>query len=216
MSNETQTSSNPPVRPRRPARRTAALVVVISVALVTAVFAARTSADSTSHAAAAPSAAVDQSKPGLVTYPPDQRVKVPNLAGTTLGGERVSLRDFAGKIVVVNVWGSWCGPCRAETPDLVRLARQDAARGVAFLGVDTRDNLGSGQAFAREFNVPYPSIFDESGASLLPLRGTIPTSVIPSTVVIDAKGNVAARVIGPVTYPTLNGVLNDKIAAGGR
>ncbi|WP_460820381.1 TlpA family protein disulfide reductase [Nocardioides korecus] len=192
------------------------MVVVISVGLVAAVFAARTWGDSSPDAAAAPSPAVDQSKPGLVTYPPAQRVKVPNLTGTTLGGERVSLRDFAGKIVVVNVWGSWCGPCRAETPDLVRLARQDAARGVAFLGVDTRDNLGSGQAFARKFNVLYPSIFDESGASLLPLRGTIPTSVIPSSVVIDAKGNVAARVIGPVTYTTLSGVLNDVIAAGSR
>jgi len=198
------------------ARRAATLVLVIAVGLVAALFMTRTWNAMTSDAATPRSAAADQSEPGLVTYPPTQRVTVPDLSGTTLDGDRVSLHDFAGKVVVVNVWGSWCGPCRAETPDLVRLARQDASKGVAFLGVDTRDGRDTARAFARRFRVPYPSIFDESGASLLPLRGIIPTSVVPSSVVIDAKGRVAARVIGPVTFATLNGVLNDEIAAGGR
>ena len=205
--------SNDTNRPHS-AKRAATLVLVIAVGLTAALFTTRNAM--TSDAATPRSAAVDQSKPGLVTYPLNQRVKVRDLSGTTLDGDRVSLHDFAGKIVVVNVWGSWCGPCRAETPDLARLARQDASKGVAFLGVDTRDGLDNARAFARKFRVPYPSIFDESGASLLPLRGIIPTSVIPSSVVIDAKGRVAARVIGPVTYATLNDVLNDEIAAGGR
>ena len=200
----------------RSAKRAAALVLVIALGLIAALFTTRTWNAMTSDAATPRSAAVDQSKPGLVTYPLNQRVEVRDLSGTTLDGDRVSLHDFAGKIVVVNVWGSWCGPCRAETPDLARLARQDASKGVAFLGVDTRDGLDNARAFARKFRVPYPSIFDESGASLLPLRGIIPTSVIPSSVVIDAKGRVAARVIGPVTYATLNGVLTDEIAGDGR
>ena len=191
-------------------------VLVIVAGLVTAFFTARTWNGTKPDAAPARSAAVDQYKPGLVTYPLAQRVKVPDVSGTTLDGDRVSLRHFAGKIVVVNVWASWCGPCRAETPDLVRLARQPSGNGVAFLGIDTRDNLDSARAFARKFNVPYPSIFDESGASLLPLRGIIPTSVVPSSVVIDANGKVAARVIGPATYTTLDGILDDELAAGGR
>lgn len=200
----------------RSAKRAAVLVLVVAVGLIAALYTTRTWSDMTSDAATPRSAAVDQSEPGLVTYPLSQRTEVPDLSGTTLDGDSVGLRDFRGKIVVVNVWGSWCGPCRAETPDLARLARQDASKGVAFLGVDTRDSLDTARAFARKFRVPYPSIFDESGASLLPLRGIIPTSVIPSSVVIDAKGRVAARVIGPVTYATLGSVLNDEIAAGGR
>lgn len=200
----------------RSAKRAAALVLVIAVGLIAALFTTRTWNAMTSDAAPLRSAAVEQSEPGLVRYPLSQRVKVPDLSGSTLDGDRLSVGDFGGKIVVVNVWGSWCGPCRAETPDLARLARQDASKGVAFLGVDTRDDLDTARAFARKFRVPYPSIFDESGAALLPLRGIIPTSVIPSSVVIDAEGRVAARVIGPVTYTRLNVVLNDEIAAGGR
>jgi peroxiredoxin len=96
----------------------------------------------------------------------------------------------------------------------VRLARQNADRGVRFLGIDTRDNLASARAFVNKFKVPYPSLFDEGGRVLLPFRGVIPTAVIPSSVVIDRQGRVAARVIGPVTYSTLKGVLDDELAGG--
>lgn len=127
---------------------------------------------------------------------------------------RHALSDLDGKVVVINVWGSWCAPCRAETPDLVRAAEETASQGVAFLGINTRDNPAAARAFVRSFKVPYPSVEDAEGQLLLNFRGTIPTSVVPTTVVIDRQGKVAARVIGPVSYSTLRGILDDETTVG--
>lgn len=156
----------------------------------------------------------DSVESGVDIYPTGERTDAPVLEGTTLDGHTLALSDWAGDIVVINVWGSWCGPCRAETPDLVRLAHETKSRGVRFLGVDTRDNLSSAKAFVEKFKVPYPSLFDDDGQTLLTFRGVIPTAVIPSTVVVDRQGKIAARIIGPVTYTTLNGLLEDEIGGG--
>jgi thiol-disulfide isomerase/thioredoxin len=153
----------------------------------------------------------DSTEPGVDIYPPGEREEVPALEGTTLDGDPLAISDWKGDIVVINVWGSWCAPCRAETPDLVRLANETKDRGVRFLGVDTRDSISSAQAFVKKFDVPYPSLFDDGGQTLLSFREVIPTAVIPSTVVVDRQGRVAARIIGPVTYNTLNGLLQDEI-----
>lgn len=155
-------------------------------------------------------------KAGLDLYPRDERVPLPPVEGPTLDGERFTLSSLAGKVVVINVWGSWCGPCRAETPDLVRLANRYADRDVRFVGIDIRDDTAAAQAFARSFQVPYPSIEDPSGQLLLTLRDVVPTSVVPSTVVVDRRGRVAARVIGPVTHTTLKGILDDELRAEAR
>lgn len=155
-------------------------------------------------------------EPGLDLYPINERSEMPELTGTTLDGDPLTLSDLSGNIVVINVWGSWCGPCRAETPDLVRLSRKLADKQVRFVGIDTRDNLSAAKAFVDKFKVPYPSIFDDDGQALLPLRQIIPSAVIPSTVVVDPLGKVAARIIGPVTYNTLNGLLLDELAGGNR
>lgn len=146
---------------------------------------------------------------GFTSYPVDDRAAAPALEGTTLDGDPLSLADFEGHIVVINVWGSWCGPCRAETPELVRVAREHKKQGVQFLGIDTRDSLAAAQAFVRRFKVPYPSLFDLDGRTLLPLTQLVPTAAVPSTLVVDGDGNVAARVIGRVTYSTLSGLLAD-------
>lgn len=152
---------------------------------------------------------------GLKIFPPGERGPAPALDGTTLEGDRFSLSDWSGKIVVINVWGSWCGPCRAETPDLVRLAREYAGRGVRFVGINTRDNPAAARSFARKFQVPYPSVQDDNGRVLLGFRHVIPTAVVPSSVIVDRQGDVGARVIGPVTYSTLKGLLDDEIARTG-
>lgn len=189
---------------------------VTALGLVTLVVLWRTGTWDPSSANERDDQAQVSSEPGLAVYPVAQRSKIPEIKGTTLTGEPLKLSDFEGDIVVINVWGSWCGPCRAETPDLVRLARENENRGVQFLGIDTRDNLGSAKAFAKRFAMPYPSLFDDGGRVLLPLTRVIPTAVIPSTVVVDREGKVAARVIGPVTFTTLNGVLADELAGGTR
>ena len=153
-------------------------------------------------------------KPGLTLYPAGERDPSPTLEGRTLDDEAFNLEDLRGQVVVINVWGSWCGPCRAETPDLVRIANKTADEGVQFVGIDTRDERASAQAFAKNYNVPYPSVFDPTGQALLPFGSVIPSAAIPSTLIVDADGNVAARVIGAVDETTLAGLLDDLIAEG--
>jgi thiol-disulfide isomerase/thioredoxin len=137
---------------------------------------------------------------GIVTRLPVAQRKLPGVvAGTTLEGRDLNLKAYAGKVVVLNVWGSWCAPCRQEAPTLAAAARQLRPDGVVFLGVNTKDNSADNAlAFQRHFAVPYPSFFDPSGRTLLAFRGTLPPSAIPSTVVIDAKGRVAASILGEV------------------
>ena len=142
---------------------------------------------------------------GIITSLPESDRKQPGeVAGRTIDGEPLALSDYAGKVVVVNVWGSWCAPCRAEAPMLADAARDLAKQDVAFLGIDSRDlNESQARAFVRTFDVPYPSIYDQQGRTLLAFRGTLVPSAVPSTVIIDRKGRVAASVLGEITRTTL-------------
>lgn len=150
----------------------------------------------------------------ITTIAEDERTAAPQLAGTTLSGERVSLADFGGRPVVVNVWGSWCPPCRREAPELAAAARELDGR-VAFLGISTRDNdRNAALAFERRFEVPYPSLYDPAGELLLGFRKTLPPNAIPSTLVIDADGRVAARIIGETTKGMLVGLIEDVVGIG--
>lgn len=148
---------------------------------------------------------------GLSRWPVAERVPAPTLSGRTLSGSRLTTRQFRGRVLVINAWGSWCPPCRAEAPDLRRAALETRDLGVQFLGIDTRDNAASARAFVREFRIPYPSIVDEKGSVLLALRDTVPARAIPSTVVLDREGRIAARVVGRVRYPTLRGLIDDVV-----
>jgi len=151
---------------------------------------------------------------GIITRLPVSDRKEPGqVAGETLDGEPISLDDYAGKTVVVNVWGSWCAPCRAEAPDLVAASEELADDDVEFLGINSRDlDRVAAQAFQRRFEVPYPSIYDQQGKTLLAFRGTLSPNAIPSTVVIDEEGRVAASVIGEVTKATLVGLVEDVVS----
>ena len=161
------------------------------------------------------SAASTSLEPGVDAYPMADRQPAPEVEGTTLDGVDLALSSWIGQVVVINVWGSWCLPCRTETPELVRLARQYDGRGVQFLGIDVRDNSAAARAFVDRFEVPYPSLEDEDGRVLLSLRAVVPTSVVPSTVVIDRRGRVAARIIGAVTQATLDGLLQKETGSNG-
>ncbi len=137
---------------------------------------------------------------GIITrLEPGGREQPGAVEGETLEGEPVSLADYEGQVVVLNVWGSWCGPCRKEAPVLGEAARELAEQDVAFVGINTRDaSQDQGLAFQRRYDVPYPSLFDPSGRSLLAFSGTLNPSAIPSTVVLDEQGRVAASILGEV------------------
>lgn len=132
------------------------------------------------------------------------------VSGTTLGGRHTSVSDFRGRVVVVNVWGSWCPPCRAEAPVLAAASRDLGRRGVVFLGIDSRNPEQAGpRAFQRRYRIPYPSIYDPDGRTLLAFHGTLSPNSIPSTVVIDRQGRVAASVIGPISRTTLDDLVQE-------
>ena len=133
----------------------------------------------------------------------DERVKPGPVVGKTLEGEEVSLADFKGQVVVLNVWGSWCPPCRKEAPLLAQAARSLKPEGVVFLGINTRDSsTDQGLAFQKKYDVPYPSIYDPSGQTLLAFRRTLNPNSIPTTLIIDADGKVAASILGEVPSKT--------------
>ena len=141
---------------------------------------------------------------GVITLLPEAQRKAPGtVSGETLEGDQVSLSSYAGKVVVVNVWGSWCPPCRAEADDLAKAYRELAPKGVVFLGINTRDSSqDNGLSFQRRYQVPYPSIFDPGGRTLLAFHRTLTPNSIPGTVVIDRQGRVAASILGEVPSAT--------------
>ena len=149
---------------------------------------------------------------GTVTVldPADRAAPNGEVAGETVDGGKVSLADLSGDVVVMPVWGSWCGPCRAEAPMLADAARDLEDDGVVFLGINSRDeNTAKVQAFEERFKIPYDSIYDPAGETLLAFHGILPPQTIPSFVFIDADGKVAARVLGEIDRSTLYGVVED-------
>jgi peroxiredoxin len=137
-------------------------------------------------------------------YPRADRPAAPDIKGTTLTGSTVALSAYHGDILVMNFWGSWCGPCRQEAPALAAVARHFQSDRVRFLGVDIRDSPPAAQAFTQSFRVDYPSLNDPSDGIALAFQSTVPPAGIPTTLVIDRTGHVAARIVGQVTYYSLS------------
>ncbi|MFE3636975.1 TlpA disulfide reductase family protein [Streptomyces cellostaticus] len=131
--------------------------------------------------------------------PADRREAAPELVGDSLDGRPLRLADHRGEVVLLNAWASWCGPCRAEAPELRAAHEHLAARGVRVIGLDADSDPARGRAFQREQRLGYPSFRDPSGRQLLRFpKGTVPQGV-PFTVVIDTRGRIAAVHAGPVT-----------------
>ena len=138
-----------------------------------------------------------------ITYdPPADRSRVTGISGESLlrPGETVGLADYAGQVVVVNIWGSWCGPCREEVSDLQFV--QDSVDGVAVLGIDVRDVREDAATFLRDRGITYDSIFDFPGRTLVGLAG-YPRNVTPTTLVLDKQHRVAAVFLLPIRVPEL-------------
>ncbi|WP_336209732.1 TlpA family protein disulfide reductase [Nonomuraea sp. LPB2021202275-12-8] len=131
------------------------------------------------------------------------RKAAPAIGGPTLEDGTASLAAHKGKVVVINFWASWCGPCRAEAPVLKEVAAKTKGSGVEFIGVDFKDRKADALAFERTEQTGYPSIFDQPGKVALAFQGTVPPAAIPSTLIIDEQGRVAARALGAVKYTDL-------------
>ncbi|WP_326579150.1 TlpA family protein disulfide reductase [Streptomyces sp. NBC_00481] len=132
---------------------------------------------------------------GIATVKKGDRDTAPDLSGKTIDGDELDLSSYKGKIIVLNVWGSWCAPCRAEAPNLAKVSADLADEGVQFVGINTRDtSTRPAVAFEEQYKVDYPSLYDPTGKLLLRFeKGSLNPQLIPSTLVIDRDGKLAAR-----------------------
>lgn len=128
-----------------------------------------------------------------------------DLSGTDFDGNPVHLSDYEGQVVFITTWYAACPPCRAEAPDLVAL---DALDGVAVIGVNTKDDAGTAQAFERNFGITYPSIGDSDGQAVASMQGLVAINAVPTGLVIDPQGFVAARTVGRVELSTLQALIS--------
>ncbi|MER5641370.1 TlpA disulfide reductase family protein [Kitasatospora sp. NPDC002227] len=153
-------------------------------------------------------------KSGLDTAQAGHRKDAPEISGITIDGGKASLADYKGKVVVLNVWGSWCGPCRAEAAGLEQVAQKYQGQGVQFLGINTRDtDPGNAVAFEKNFGISYPSLYDPDGTQILKFpKGSLNPQAIPSTIVVDRDGKLAARSLRALSAEDLESLIKPIVA----
>ncbi len=138
------------------------------------------------------------------------------LTGTSFEDEPVDVADFRGQAVLLNTWYAACPPCRAEAPDLVAADERDD---VQVIGINSRDDAATALAFDRTFSVGYPSIDDGDGKATAQLQGLVSINAVPTSLILDAEGRVAARIVGSVEPSTLTALLDaaasSAVASGG-
>ena len=150
----------------------------------------------------------------IVAVAPEDRKEPVTLSGETLDGGTLALADMRGKVVVVNLWASWCGPCEAEAPHLVALAEKYEGKPVELVGIDYREpSKETGLAQSKAWGFTWPSIFDKTGTSAIAMQGVLASQ--PSTAILDIEGRIAASVQGATTEATLTGLIDDVLAEGG-
>jgi thiol-disulfide isomerase/thioredoxin len=152
---------------------------------------------------------------GIDTVPKGDRQATNGISGVTLDGKKLDVGALKGKVVVLNVWGSWCSPCRAEAPYFAKVSKATAAKGVAFVGINTRDtNKDSAVAFDKNYDVTYPSLYDPAGKLIVNgfPKGSLNPQAIPSTVVLDREGKIAARSLGGLDEERLHKMIDPLIA----
>jgi thiol-disulfide isomerase/thioredoxin len=189
-------------------RRTAVRIAAVLAATLIVVSCARTGADEQTRSAG--QVGYPTVPRNLTRIPPEQRLELPIVSGPALGSNRtISSQDYRGKVVVINVWGSWCPPCRKEAPDL-QAASVETKETAQFIGITSKDyDPAPAEAFVRSFQITYPSIYDPTGKVLLAFAGELPPSAIPSTMIIDRQGRLAVRVLSEVSKITLVDMIND-------
>ncbi|MFH8339076.1 TlpA family protein disulfide reductase [Streptomyces sp. AM6-12] len=151
---------------------------------------------------------------GISTVPVSKRTAAPDLSGPTIDGKTADVADFKGKVVVVNFWGSWCGPCREEAEYFAKVSKAYQGKGVQFVGVNTRDSsTTSAVNFEKAHGITYPNLYDPTGKLMLRFKkGTLNPQLIPSTLVIDRHGRVAARALEALDDTSLLKMLKPVLA----
>jgi peroxiredoxin len=197
-----------PVSRRHSRTRSPALLATLLLAVLVAVSAC-------SGASEAPEAGgqyryVSATPKGTVIPQPDRK-PVGAVVGTQLDGSTFTLSAELGKVVLINFWGSWCGPCVAETPELQKIYVADQSQGVLFVGVAVKDEKADTQAFVTDNAITYPIVYDFNAKTALQL-GNIPMRGLPATVVIDKQGKVAGVFVGPVLAGDVNPVVATLLA----
>jgi len=134
---------------------------------------------------------------------------MPALSGTTLQGSALAEADYAGHVLVVNFWATWCGPCRREQPALSAVQRAQGSDGAVFIGVNFRDDAAAARAYLEDFDVTYPSLEDPAGS--LAFRFGVP--YLPATIVVDAQGQMRFRAVGALDAQTLRDLIERASAA---
>jgi thiol-disulfide isomerase/thioredoxin len=146
--------------------------------------------------------------PSGEVIPVDERATAPEFSGTLLGGGAFSSEELSGDVAILNFWGSWCGPCRVETPEFQEVYADVRDKGVQFLGLDVKEtNEQFAQAFVERFGIQFPSLYDPRGEVALAFRD-YPATAIPSTIVLDRDNRVAAVYTGSVSKDDLRRVLD--------
>ena len=147
----------------------------------------------------------------MTLFAPDERGEPLQLAGDTIDGATGDSADQRGKVVVVNLWASWCGPCAKEAPHLVEAFDETKGEDVEFVGINYRESSKeTGRAQGEEWGFTWPSVYDKSGKTAIDMQGKMTTQ--PSTAILDRDGRIAAVVLGPVTTQTLVGAVEDTLA----
>ncbi|MEV0639583.1 TlpA disulfide reductase family protein [Streptomyces sp. NPDC050619] len=205
--------TNRPVRPLRP-KSTARSRAVLLTAGVAAAALTLSACSSGGTSGGGGNTNFVTGADGVATVDKGGRADAPDLSGKTVDGKQLDVADYKGKIVVLNIWGSWCPPCRAEAKNLETVYQDVKDQGVQFVGINTRDaSTGPAKAFEKEYGVSYPSLFDPTGKLMLRFKkGTLNPQAIPSTLIIDRDGKIAARTLQALSEDKLRSMLKPVLA----
>jgi thiol-disulfide isomerase/thioredoxin len=151
--------------------------------------------------------------PAGEVIPVKDRQHAPEFGGTLLDGTKFSSSSLSGNVAVINFWGSWCPPCRVETPEFQQVYTQVQGDGVQFLGINVKDDEQLADAFVQSKGITFPSLFDPRGEVSLAFRD-YPPNAIPSTIVLDREGRVAAVYTAAVEPDVLSSVLHRVVEEG--
>jgi thiol-disulfide isomerase/thioredoxin len=144
---------------------------------------------------------------------PENRSDAVVFEGVDESGGTISSRELLGEVIVVNFWYAGCAPCRAEAPVLEEAFEDSASTGVAFVGVNVRDQAETAQTFNAEFGVTYSSIIDTNGQAQLAFATNVPPNAVPTTLVLDRQGRVAARILGQLKNASILTTIISDVAA---